>query len=51
MTTAIGTTVRRKEDVRFLTGCGNDTDGINRSHRLQTTFVRTPPPLPREPAE
>ena len=40
--TIIGKAVRRKEDVRFLTGHGNYTDDINRPHQLYATFVRSP---------
>ncbi len=38
----LGAPVRRKEDLRFLTGRGNYTDDINRPHQLVAVFVRSP---------
>jgi carbon-monoxide dehydrogenase large subunit len=38
----IGDPVRRKEDLRFLTGKGHYTDDINRPGQLYAVFVRSP---------
>jgi aerobic carbon-monoxide dehydrogenase large subunit len=38
----IGEAVRRKEDVRFLTGVGNYTDDINVAGQTYAVFVRSP---------
>lgn len=38
----LGAPVRRKEDLRFLTGKGNYTDDINRPNQLFAVFVRSP---------
>ena len=38
----IGEAVRRKEDVRFLTGAGNYTDDINVAGQTHAVFVRSP---------
>jgi len=38
----IGDPVRRKEDLRFLTGNGHYTDDINRPGQLYAVFVRSP---------
>ena len=38
----IGEAVRRKEDVRFLTGAGNYTDDINVTGQTYAVFVRSP---------
>ena len=38
----IGEAVRRKEDVRFLTGAGNYTDDINVAGQTYAVFVRSP---------
>jgi carbon-monoxide dehydrogenase large subunit len=38
----IGDPVRRKEDLRFLTGKGHYTDDINRAGQLYAVFVRSP---------
>src|SRR5208282_3507920 len=38
----IGTSVRRKEDFRFLTGAGNYTDDINRPGQLYAYILRSP---------
>jgi aerobic carbon-monoxide dehydrogenase large subunit len=38
----IGEAVRRKEDVRFLTGVGNYTDDINVNGQTYAIFVRSP---------
>jgi CO/xanthine dehydrogenase Mo-binding subunit len=40
--TGIGARVRRKEDVRFITGRGRYTDGINRPGQLHAVFARSP---------
>jgi len=40
--TAIGASVKRKEDFRFLTGQGRYTDDINRPGQLHAYFVRSP---------
>jgi aerobic carbon-monoxide dehydrogenase large subunit len=39
---AIGASVRRKEDVRFLTGRGTYTDDINRPGQLHAHVLRSP---------
>jgi aerobic carbon-monoxide dehydrogenase large subunit len=38
----IGASVRRKEDIRFLTGVGNYTDDINRPSQLYAYILRSP---------
>jgi len=38
----IGATVRRKEDLRFITGRGQYVDDINRPHQLYAHIVRSP---------
>src|SRR5258708_26069217 len=38
----IGAAVRRKEDLRFLTGKGRYTDDINRPGQLQACLLRSP---------
>jgi carbon-monoxide dehydrogenase large subunit len=38
----IGARVRRKEDVRFITGHGRYTDDINRPGQLHAVFARSP---------
>ncbi|WP_430398723.1 xanthine dehydrogenase family protein molybdopterin-binding subunit [Ferrovibrio sp.] len=38
----IGTSVRRKEDYRFITGQGNYTDDINRPGQAHAHFLRSP---------
>ncbi|HLI11921.1 MAG TPA: xanthine dehydrogenase family protein molybdopterin-binding subunit [Alphaproteobacteria bacterium] len=42
--TGIGAPVRRKEDLRFLTGRGTYTDDINRPHQIYGYFLRSPHP-------
>ena len=41
-TPAIGTSVRRREDYRFLTGQGTYTDDINRPRQLYAYILRSP---------
>ncbi|MEZ5608465.1 MAG: xanthine dehydrogenase family protein molybdopterin-binding subunit [Burkholderiaceae bacterium] len=38
----IGESLKRKEDVRFLTGVGNYTDDIVQAHQKYAVFVRSP---------
>ncbi len=38
----IGQAVRRKEDVRFITGTGHFTDDLNRPGQAHAVFVRSP---------
>ncbi|MQX37053.1 xanthine dehydrogenase family protein molybdopterin-binding subunit [Roseospira navarrensis] len=38
----VGTSVKRTEDARFLTGRGRYTDDINRPNQLHAAFVRSP---------
>src|SRR6266853_3198501 len=38
----IGQSIRRKEDVRFLTGAGQYTDDVNPSHHTHAYFLRSP---------
>ncbi len=38
----IGESMKRKEDVRFLTGVGNYTDDIVQAHQKYAVFVRSP---------
>jgi aerobic carbon-monoxide dehydrogenase large subunit len=38
----IGQAVRRKEDVRFLTGAGQYTDDVNPPHHTHAYFLRSP---------
>ncbi|MFN8830546.1 MAG: xanthine dehydrogenase family protein molybdopterin-binding subunit [Labrys sp. (in: a-proteobacteria)] len=40
--TGVGAPVRRKEDLRFITGKGNYTDDINRSGQTYAYFLRSP---------
>ena len=40
--TGIGAAVRRKEDLRFITGKGHYTDDINRPGQTYAIFVRSP---------
>ncbi len=40
--TGIGASVRRKEDLRFLTGCGRYTDDINRPGQRYAYILRSP---------
>ncbi len=42
MTANIGAAIRRKEDLRFITGNGHYLDDINRPHQLHAWFVRSP---------
>jgi carbon-monoxide dehydrogenase large subunit len=43
----IGAAVRRKEDLRFITGKGQYTDDINRPHQLYAHIIRSPLPHAR----
>src|SRR5260370_4820205 len=38
----IGNAIRRKEDVRFLTGAGQYTDDVNPPHHTHAYFLRSP---------
>src|SRR5258708_20478748 len=38
----IGQSIRRKEDVRFLTAAGQYTDDVNPSHHTHAYFLRSP---------
>ena len=38
----IGQSIRRKEDVRFLTGAGQYTDDVNPPHHTHAFFLRSP---------
>src|SRR5258708_80369 len=40
--TSIGASVRRKEDLRFITGKGQYTDDINRHGQAHAFFLRSP---------
>jgi len=40
--TGIGASVRRKEDVRFITGKGQYTDDVVRAGETRAVFVRSP---------
>ena len=40
--TGIGAPVRRKEDLRFITGKGHYTDDINRPGQTYACFLRSP---------
>ena len=40
--TGIGAPVRRKEDLRFITGRGQYTDDINRPGQAHAYFLRSP---------
>src|SRR5215470_6554194 len=40
--TGIGAAVRRKEDLRFITGKGQYTDDISRPGETRAVFVRSP---------
>lgn len=42
--TAIGAPVRRREDIRFITGNGRYTDDINQPNQLYAVFCRSPYP-------
>jgi len=39
---SIGRAVKRKEDLRFITGKGHYLDDFNRQHQLHAAFVRSP---------
>jgi aerobic carbon-monoxide dehydrogenase large subunit len=39
---SIGQPVRRREDYRFLTGCGQYTDDVNPAHHTHAYFLRSP---------
>ena len=39
--TGIGASVKRKEDLRFITGKGNYTDDINRPRQLHAYMLRS----------
>ncbi|MDQ0474912.1 xanthine dehydrogenase family protein molybdopterin-binding subunit [Labrys wisconsinensis] len=41
-TTGVGASVRRKEDLRFITGKGNYTSDINRPGQAHAYFLRSP---------
>ena len=41
-----GTSVRRKEDPRILTGRGNYVADVELPRMLHTTFLRSPSPTP-----
>jgi carbon-monoxide dehydrogenase large subunit len=45
--TGIGSSVRRREDLRFITGNGNYTDDINQPGQLHAAFCRSPYPRAR----
>ena len=40
--TGIGASVKRKEDVRFITGNGRYTDDINQPGQTYAVFLRSP---------
>ncbi|HEX2538741.1 MAG TPA: hypothetical protein VHL13_10705, partial [Pseudolabrys sp.] len=40
--TGIGAAVRRKEDIRFITGKGQYTDDVVRPGEARAVFVRSP---------
>ena len=40
--TGIGAAVRRKEDLRFITGRGQYTDDVIRPRETRAVFVRSP---------
>jgi aerobic carbon-monoxide dehydrogenase large subunit len=40
--TPIGTSVKRREDIRFITGKGHYVDDINRSGQAYAYFLRSP---------
>ena len=40
--TGVGASVRRKEDLRFITGKGNYTGDINRAGQAHAYFLRSP---------
>ena len=40
--TGIGAAVRRKEDIRFITGKGQYTDDVTRPGETRAVFVRSP---------
>ena len=40
--TGIGVSVKRKEDIRFITGKGHYVDDINRPGQAYAFFVRSP---------
>ncbi|MBI3512486.1 MAG: xanthine dehydrogenase family protein molybdopterin-binding subunit [Proteobacteria bacterium] len=42
MATMIGTSVKRREDAKFLTGRGNYTDDINRPGQVHAYIIRSP---------
>ena len=41
-TNGIGSAVKRKEDLRFITGSGRYTDDIHVLHEAHACFVRSP---------
>ena len=41
-TNGIGSSVKRKEDLRFITGSGRYTDDIHVPHKAQACFLRSP---------
>ena len=41
--TGIGASVRRKEDIRYITGKGNYTDDVNRFGQAHAYFPALPP--------
>ena len=43
----IGASMKRKEDLRFLSGRGNYTDDMNRPNQLYVHFLRSPHPHAR----
>ncbi len=45
--TGIGAPVRRREDLRFITGNGNYTDDLNQPGQLYAVFCRSPYPRAR----
>ncbi len=45
--TGIGKSVKRREDLRFITGRGRYTDDINRPHQAYAVFLRSPYPRAR----
>src|SRR5579864_487848 len=44
MTALVGTSVKRKEDYRFITGQGRYTDDLSRPGQIYAAFVRSPHP-------
>jgi len=41
-TGVIGQSIKRKEDVRFLTGAGQFTDDVNQPNQVHAVFLRSP---------